>query len=459
MDHATRLGVEKIGTLLWKFSIPAIIGMLVNALYNVVDRIFIGQTEGSYAIAGLTLTFPVMISGLAFAMLVGIGSATLISINLGKKQNEQAEKVLGNAFVLMVGIGILLTIVGVLFLTPILNLFNASDTVLPYAEAYLNIILYGMVFQMISFGVNRAIGAEGNAIIAMVSMLVGAIINIILDAIFIMGMKMGVEGAALGTIIAQLITSILVVAYFIKGKSLLKLKKKNMRIEIPVVREIFSVGSAPFAMQIASCFILFLFNRAFMIYGGDIGVSAFGVIFSFVMLILMPVFGINQGCRPIIGYNYGAKQYDRIKQTLILSNASATFIVLIGFILSQFAPEFVISIFNANDRELIKVGSEGMKIFMLMFPVVGVQIICSNYFQSVGKSRKAMVLSLTRQVIFLIPLILLLPLRYGLMGVWLAAPVSDFLSFIVTVTAILREVKSFDTYTINKGARDLLKDH
>ncbi|MCG8483370.1 MAG: MATE family efflux transporter [Clostridia bacterium] len=459
MDNAKRLGEEKIGTLLWKFSIPAIIGMLVNALYNVVDRIFIGQTEGSIAIAGLTITFPVMIIILAFAMLVGIGGAARISINLGKKQKEEAEKVMGNALILMVGIGLMLTVLGLLLLTPILTLFNASDLVRPYARAYLSIILFGSVFQMVSFGINRFIGAEGNAVMAMMTMLIGAIVNIILDAIFIMGMGMGVQGAALGTIIAQLIASIWVLAYFLRGKSLLKFRKKNLRLENRVVMDIFSIGSAPFAMQIASCCILFLFNRAFMMYGGDIGVSAFGIIYSFVLLILMPVFGINQGCQPIIGYNYGAKQYDRIKQTLVLAGASATFIVLIGFVLSQYAPEFVISVFNANDGELIEVGSKGIKVFLTMFPVVGVQIICSNYFQAVGKPKKAMFLSLTRQVIFLIPLILLLPLRYGLLGVWLAAPVSDFFSFIVGATAIFREMKSFDSHPIKKSTPDLLKDN
>lgn len=458
MDQATRLGVEKIRSLIWKLSIPAIIGMLVNALYNVVDRIFIGQTEGSLAIAGLTIIFPFMMIMLAFAMLVGIGGAALTSINLGKKQKEEAEKVLGNAFVLMIVIGIILTVVGLVFLTPLLTLLKASNAVLPYARDYLSIILFGTVFQMVSFGLNRIIGAEGNAIVAMVTMLIGAIVNIILDAIFIMGMGMGVTGAALGTIIAQIVASIFVLWYFVKGKSILKLHKKNFRLEKSMVIKIFSIGSPPFAMQVASCGIVFLFNSALMTHGGDIAISVFGIIHSFIMLIMMPVQGINQGCQPIIGYNYGAKKYDRIKKTLVLACSYATAIMLIGFALSQLAPELLISMFNTNDLELIEIGSKGIKTFLVMFPVIGIQIICSNYFQAVGKPKKAMVLTLTRQVIFLVPMIIILPMRYGLMGVWMAAPTADFFAFVVTSIAIYREMKSFKSGTIKEEAHDLIKD-
>lgn len=441
MDKSKRLGTEKLGPLLVRLSLPAIVGMLVNACYNMVDRIFIGQKIGSLALTGLTISFPVMIICLAFAMLIGVGGTALISINLGKQERDAAEKVLGNAFLLMLITGILLSVVGLVFLDQILILFNASDTVLTYSRQYLGIILFGVTFQIVSFGVNRFIGAEGNAMMAMVTMLIGAITNIILDALFIIGFGMGIQGAALATIIAQGVSAIWALSYFLRGKSVVRFHLKNFKLDPHVVGKIFAIGSAPFAMQLASSCIVLLYNWSLKHYGGDLAISAFGIINSIAMLFFMPVFGINQGCQPIIGYNYGAKQYDRVKKTLLMGSLAATVLVVLGFTVAQLAPDHLIAMFNAKDAELIGIGSKGMKIFSSMFPLIGFQVICSNYFQAVGKPMKAMLLSLTRQVIFLIPLILLLPLHFGLAGVWLAAPVSDLLSSVVTSIFITKEMR------------------
>lgn len=444
MNNATRLGEESVGKLLVRLSIPAMIGMIVNALYNVVDRIFIGQTEGSLAIAGLTISFPIMIIIMAFGMLIGVGGTALISLNLGKGDKDTAEKVLGTSIFMMLITGVSLSTIGLIFNKPLLLFFNASNDVLPYAQSYLGIILFGSTLQMVSFGVNRFIGAEGNAMMAMYTMLIGAISNIILDAIFILMMGMGVKGAALGTIIAQGISATWVLSYYLRDKSVVKFHKHNFKFNFDIAKSICAVGSAPFAMQIAGCAIVFLFNKALITHGGDLAISAYGIIHSLSMFILMPVFGINQGTQPIIGFNYGAKKYDRVKKALGLASLSATVLVTIGFLFSRIAPELLISIYNSKDAELIKMGSEAVRIYMIMFPVIGFQVLCSNYFQATGKPKKAMFLSLTRQVIFLIPLILILPQYLGLKGIWLVAPISDGLAGIVTAVAIIIEFKHLD---------------
>lgn len=446
MDRAERMGKENIGPLLFKFSLPAVIGMMVTALYNVVDRIFIGQAVGADAMAGLGISFPIMIIIMAFSMLIGIGGTALISLHLGKQEREEAEEVLGNAMMLMIVTGLILMTLGLIFLNPLLRFFGASETVLPYSRGYLSIILYGAVVQMISFGLNRFIGAEGNATMAMKTMIIGGITNIILDAAFIIGLGMGIQGAAIATIIAQTVTALWVLSYFLRGKSVVRFHKKNFGIHWRVVKRIFAIGSAPFAMQLASCVIIILYNKTLMEHGGDIAVSTYTIINSITMFIFMPVFGINQGCQPIIGYNYGAKQYDRVLKTLFLGSVAASVIVIAGFILCQFAPALVVMVYSRQNPELLAVATDALKKFSLMFPIIGFQIICSNYFQAAGKPGKAMFLSLTRQVIFLIPTIIILPMLIGLDGAWYAAPISDTLSAVVTTIAIAIEIRLLKSY-------------
>lgn len=440
MDRAKQLGEERVGRLLLKFSIPAITGMLVNALYNIVDRIFVGNGVGSLAISGIVITFPLTIIIMAFGMLVGIGTSSLISIRMGQKRVEEAEEILGNAFILTIIISIILSIIGLVFLDELLLKFGAKDAVFNYAKQYTSIILIGVIFQNLSFSMNHSIRAQGNPTMAMITMLIGAIMNIILDYILIMIFHMGVRGAAIATIISQAISAAWVLSFFFREKGILKIKRKNLRLKKSVVLGIFSIGVSPFLMQLASSLINFILNKTLLIYGGDIAIAAIGVINSIAMLIMMPVFGITQGVQPIIGFNYGAKKYDRVKQALKLAILGATSIVTLGFIVVQLFPQSLISIFGKNEAELIKIGSHGIRIFLSMLPVIGFQVVSSNYFQAVGKPKYSIFLSLSRQVIVLIPMLLILPNIFKLNGVWMAGPVSDLIASIITAIFLLREM-------------------
>ena len=365
LDRSKQLGEENIGKLLMKFSIPAIVGMLVNALYNVVDRIFIGHIEGvgKLALIGVTATFPIAIIIMAFAMLVGIGTAALISIKLGQQKKEEAEHTLGNAFTLIIIISLIVTVLGLIFLEPMLLKFGASRVTLPYAKEYIRIILIGAIFQSIGFGLNNTIRSEGNPRVAMFTMLIGGILNTILDPIFIFVFHMGTRGAAIATVISQAVNTIWVLSYFFGGKSVLKIRYKNLKLNFKVVKSIFAIGMSPFSMQLAASIVTIISNRSLVKYGGDLALGSMGIIMSIVMLVLMPVFGINQGCQPIIGYNYGAKKYDRVKQALKLAILAATIITTTGFIIIQLFPKQLISLFN-KDPELIAIGIHGIRIYL-----------------------------------------------------------------------------------------------
>lgn len=444
MENQKLLGSAPIGKLLLKFSIPAIVGMMVNALYNTIDRIYVGRKVGELGIAGITVSFPVMIIIMAFGMLIGIGATSLISIKLGEGKKEEAEKILGNGMFLLVIVGISISILGLLFLDPLLKLFGASATILPYSRAYLQIILAGAIFQTVGFGMNNFIRAEGNPKTAMYTMLIGAALNIIIDPIFIFGFNMGVRGAALATILSQAASAIWVLSYFIRGKSALNILKENFKLRLPIIKSIVAIGSAPFFMQIASSAINAIFNNGLQIYGGDTAIASFGIINSITMFILMPIFGINQGAQPIIGYNYGAKQFDRVKSALKLAVAGATTITFTGYIITRVFPRQLISFFGGSNQELINMASEGLRIFLYVLPIIGFQIVSSNYFQAVGKPKHAMFLSLSRQVLFLIPAILILPRFFDLQGLWLAAPLSDILSSLVTGIWIMLEIRKLN---------------
>ncbi|MFP4014985.1 MAG: MATE family efflux transporter, partial [Chitinispirillaceae bacterium] len=444
MNRADQLGTGRIGSLLFKFSIPAIVGMVVNALYNVADRAFVGQAEGSLAIAGITVSFPLMVVMMGFGMLVGLGANALISIRLGQKRNEDAERILGNAATLLVLVSLSLTLLGTVFLHPLLTFFGASADVLPFAQSYLRIILFGAVFQAVGFGMNNFIRGEGNPKIAMYTMLIGAVLNLALDPLFIFVFGWGLEGAALATVISQAASAIWVLSYYLGPKSVLKLHLRNLRLRWSVVWSIVELGSAPFFMQIASSAVITILNHQLGAYGGDVAISAMGVVFSVTMLFLMPIFGINQGAQPIIGYNYGARQFDRVKKAHYLASIAATLITLVGFTLAMLFPSAIISVFNRNDPRLIEMGSRALRIFLLMFPVVGFQVVTSNYFQAIGKPRAAMALSLSRQVFLLIPCLLILPGFLGLDGVFVSGPVSDFGSSLLTGTFFFLEMRKLN---------------
>ncbi|GAA0078497.1 MATE family efflux transporter [Clostridium sp. CTA-5] len=444
MNNQKRLGELGIGKLLLEFSIPAIIGMLVNTLYNIIDRIYIGHIPevGNLAITGVGITLPLMTIILAFGMLVGIGTATRISIKLGEHDKESAEHHLGNAFTLLLIISVLLTIIGLSFMEPLLNMFGASPNTIGYAVDYIRIIFIGTIFSLMSFGLNHSIRSDGSPKIAMFSMLIGAITNIILDPIFIFTFGLGVQGGAIATVISQIVSTIWILYYFTKGKSVLKIKKKYLKLNKSVVISIFLIGMSPFSMQIAQCAVQIVSNNSLQRYGGDAAIGAMTIINSLVLIFLMPIFGLNQGMQPIVGYNYGAKKYDRAKKALKYSALVATIIVTVGFLVVETVPELLISIFN-RDSEILTIGIPGMRIFLVMLPIIGAQIVTTNFFQSIGKVKVSMFLSLLRQVIILIPSLLIIPRILGLNGIWIAGCVSDFLSAIITLIVFLKFNREF----------------
>jgi len=441
MDRSKTLGEGNIPQLLLRFSVPAVVGMMAQALYNLVDRIFVGQAVGQNGIAGTTVAFPFMLILLAFSMLVGFGAGSVVSLRLGEGRKDEAERVLGTAAVMLVGLSLLLTATALVLLDPLLVLFGASQTILPYARDYLEIIVLGTLFQVAGFGLNAVIRGEGNPKIAMLTLLIGVTLNVVLAPIFIFGFGWGMKGAALATVISQGVSMVWVVAYFLGGRSLLRFRRRNLRLDVPLCAVILAVGSPPFAMQMAASVMNSLLNNQLQSHGGSLAISVMGVIYAVVMMIAMPIFGINQGAQPIIGYNYGAGKFDRVKKTLQTAILAATAIVLAGYFIAMLLPARVVALFDPRDEALIGLGTHAMRICVLMLPLVGFQIVSASYFQAVGKPRQAMFLMLSRQVLLLIPAVLILPHFFGLNGVWAALPTADLGSSVLTALWLLPELR------------------
>ena len=453
MSNQKHLGDAPIGKLLLQYSIPAIIGMVVNALYNIVDRMFIGNIPniGSLAITGVGITMPIMTIILAFGMLIGIGATANISLNLGKGNRPTAEKLLGNAFTLSIIVGLAIAIVGTICANPILNLFGASENTLFYAKEYLNIILLGCTFNILSFSLNSTVRADGNPKMSSFTMVIGCGTNIILDYVFIFILNLGVKGAALATIISQAITFFIILYYYTAGNSNLKLKVENFKLKKHLLTMTFAIGIAPFATQIANSLVQVIANNALKTYGSDLAIGAMTVISSLNIIFMMPIFGINQGCQPIIGFNYGAKKYERAKEAFKYATIAACVICIIGFISIQCFPTQIISLFN-NDPELTTLAIKGIRIYLLMMPVVGINIVATSYYQSIGKAKISMFVSLLRQVILLIPFTIILPKFIGLDGVWAAGACADSLSVIITLVLLKKEFKQLDKMQLEKIA-------
>lgn len=453
MSNQKHLGDAPIGKLLLQYSIPAIIGMVVNALYNIVDRMFIGNIPdiGSLAITGVGITMPIMTIVLAFGMLIGIGTTANISLNLGKGNRTTAEKLLGNAFTLSIIVGLAIAITGTIFANPILNLFGASENTLFYAKEYIGIILLGCTFNILSFALNSTVRADGNPKMSSITMVIGCGANIILDYLFIFVLNLGVKGAALATIISQAITFFIILYYYTAGNSNLKLKIENFKLKKHLVTMTFAIGIAPFATQIANSLVQVIANNALKTYGSDLAIGAMTVISSLNIIFMMPIFGINQGCQPIIGFNYGAKKYERAKEAFKYATIAACVICIIGFISIQCFPTQIISLFN-NDPELITLAIKGIRIYLLMMPVVGINIVATSYYQSIGKAKISMFVSLLRQVILLIPFTIILPKFIGLDGVWAAGACADSLSVIITLILLKKEFKQLDKMQLEKIA-------
>lgn len=437
-----RLRDEKIGTLLLQFSIPATIGMLVNALYNIVDRIFIGQAEdlSSLGLAALTVSFPIMMIMMGLALMFGAGGAALFSIKLGEQDREGAGRILGNSFFMIFLTSLLFMIIALLNLEPILRLFGASDTIMPYAKEYMKIILYASILQGPSVGCNHFMRADGSPKQAMISMFIGAGFNIIFDYIFIFVFHMGMTGAALATIGGQGLSAIWGVSYFLTKRSNIKLKLKNMIPNGNLIARIGMAGLPSFFNQISTSIINLVLNNRLGAFGGDIAISTMGAVTSIQQLMIMPIVGINHGSQPIIGYNRGAMLYHRIRETLLKAIAAASCIVVIGFLITRLFPREIIGMFG-KESEFIELGTRFITIWFMLVPVVGAQMIGALYFQSVGKPKISLVLTLTRQLIFLIPAVYLLSNRYGLNGILYAGPLADGASFFVTVIFLIFEIR------------------
>ncbi|MDH6534282.1 MATE family efflux transporter [Parabacteroides sp. 52] len=441
--HITqRLEHEKIAPLLLHYAIPAVIGTMVNALYNIVDRIFIGQGVGALAISGLTLTFPILLFIQAFGMLVGVGTATRISIYLGRKQNDLAENVLGNALVLTFILSACTLIPCLLFMDELLLAFGGSEQTIPYAKDYLRITIPGNIFAALSFSFNAVMRASGYPRKAMFTMLIGAFLNIILDAVFIFGMDLGIKGAAVATVISMAVSALFVMHHFLHKKSLIRFRKNTFTLKKPLIWGIVSIGISPFAMQLAGSLVNVVMNHSLKTYGGDLAIGANGIISSVAMLLVMLNIGIAQGMQPIVGYNHGAGLHKRVLATLRLVIITATCITGAGFLCSTFSPEWIVRAFS-NDPEMIAISSNGLRISLLLFLPVGSQIAITQFFQSIGIAWKAMFLSLSRQCLFLIPAILLLPPFFDLDGVWFAAPLSDFAAAVTAWFFLAHHIKRY----------------
>ncbi len=439
---ATELGTERIGKLLMQYAIPAIIAMTASSLYNMVDSIFIGHGVGPLAISGLAITFPLMNLAAAFGSLVGVGASTLISVKLGQKDYTTAQQILGNVVSLNLLIGLLFTLVSLLFLDPILYFFGASDATLPYARDYMITILLGNVITHMYLGLNSVLRSAGHPQKAMAATILTVVINTLLDPLFIYTFHMGIRGAAIATVLAQVISLCWLIKIFCNKDELLHLKKGIYRLRMTLVENIIGIGLAPFFMNLASCFIVILINKGLKLYDGDLAIGAFGIVNRIVFLFVMIVMGLNQGMQPIAGYNFGAQHYHRVNQVMKYTVIAATIVTTTGFLVGELMPELAVSAFT-TDAQLIQLSANGLQVVVLFFPIIGFQMVTSNFFQSIGMAKKAIILSLSRQVLILIPCLLILPLFWGVKGVWYSMPISDITASIIAGTMLYAQFKHF----------------
>lgn len=431
------LGIKPINKLLIQYSIPAVIAMIVNAIYNIVDRIFVGKYVGENALAGLTISFPVMMLIFAFAGLIGIGGAALMSIRFGEKDIRGVSHVLGNMITMGTIITGLTLLIIFLNLDGILTLFGAKDEIIGPASSYMTIILCGFIFQMYAFTLNGAVRTEGRPILSMLSMLISAVANIILDYVFIAVFHWGVEGAAYATIIGQFIGFMTLLSFYLRGKSSLRLKAKDLIPDLKVVMAILGIGFASFVTTLGTSVSMTFINRSLSTYGGVAAITSMGAINSLFTLFIMPIMGLQQGMQPIIGYNHGARLRKRVYETLKKGILVATCFSTIVFLALELFPTFFISMFLDPTSDTIKIAAKGLKIFILMLPLLSINILGVGFFQSIAKGTTSITLGLLRQFVVLVPAVLILPTFMGLTGVWAAIPVADGLSVLITAVVLI----------------------
>lgn len=436
------LGIKPVGKLLMQYAIPAIIAMTASSLYNMVDSIFIGQGVGALAISGLAITFPFMNLSAAFGAAVGVGASTFLSVKLGQKDYSTAETILGNTVTLNIIIGVVFSIASLFFLDPILRFFGASDQTIPYARDYMVIILAGNVFSHMYFGMNAVLRAAGKPRHAMYATIFTVVLNTILDPLFIWPLNLGIQGAAYATILAQVVALVWQFRIFSDKRELLHLKRGIYRLKSHIVKNIIAIGISPFSMNVCACVVVIFINNQLVDYGGDMAVGAYGIANRIAFIFVMFVMGVNQGMQPIAGYNYGSQQLDRMMQVVKYAVLAATAIMIAGWLIAEFLPYYCVRLFT-KDATLIVLSITGLRILMAAMPIVGYQMVITNFFQSIGKVKISIFLSLSRQLLFLIPMLYLLPKIFRLNGVWFAMPASDVISSVVTAWIMVVYMRKF----------------
>jgi len=452
-QHSTdQIGTDRIGRLLLRFSIPAIIGMLVYALYNIVDRVFIGYGIGTLGIAGVTISFPLMMATVSFSILVGVGANTLFAIRMGEGRREEAERILGNAFGLLFFIPLAASLVGLFYLDPLLRLVGASEELLPYARPYAFIILCGSALGTTGHGLSHFIRSDGHPYVSMAAMVVGAVVNALLCPLFIFVFHWGMAGAAWATVISQGLSFVWCFAYFLSPKHGTRLRRRYLRLEFRhIVWPLLAIGFAPFAMNLANSLLNVILNRGLSQYGGDSAVAVMGILSAYMSIIFMPVFGLGQGAQPLMGYNYGARKYSRVRHLFWISAISATVLMIVGWGISQLFPIPIIRLFVAADSELIPLGVRALRIFTLAFPIIAFPIMGGQFFQAIGKPVQAALLSLSRQILLFVPFIIIFPKFYGLDGIFAAAPVSDILTFLISIFLVSYQLRALRKLELEEG--------
>ena len=438
----TVLGTENIRKLLIQYSGPAILAMIASALYNVIDRVLLGQLVSPYAISGLSITMPVMNLSAAFGAMIGAGGATLASIKMGQQDYGDTLKVLGNVTLMNIVLGIVFMFFGLVFLDEILYFFGASETTIPYARDFMQIILTGNVVTHLYLGLNNVMRSTGNPKKAMYVTLLTVVINLVLAIVFIYFFHWGIRGAALATILGQAAALVIVVQHFSNKNALIHFKRSILKFDMRIVKGILSIGMSPFVLNACLCLVVVIINKALYTHGGDLAIGAYGIVNTLLMIFGMLVMGLNQGMQPIAGYNFGARQYSRVRQVLKITIICATTVTTFAFLLGEIAPYYMARMFT-KDEELIRITILGLRVCVITFPVVGFQMVTSNFFQSIGKAKKAILLSSTRQLLILIPLLLILPNIFGTIGVFASIPVADFTSSLLAFILLRREMKKF----------------
>ncbi len=434
------LGTENIGKLLMKYAGPAIIAMTASSLYNMIDSIFIGHGVGPLAISGLAVTFPLMNLSAAFGSLVGVGASTIMSVLLGQKNYEVANKVLGNVVVLNMIIGLVFMGVALTFLDPILYFFGASENTITYAREYMQVILYGNIVTHLYLGLNNQLRASGNPKMAMYLTIMTVVLNAALAPVFIFALGMGIRGAALATVIAQLVALVIILRYFSDQSRLLHFRKGIFKMDLRIARDSLSIGLAPFLMNSAACLVTLFINQQLKNYSGDLAIGAYGIVNRISFLFIMINMGLNQGMQPIAGYNYGARKYSRVKEVYRKTVKYATMVALVGFVVSLAFPHAAVSVFT-SDTDLKELAAKGLVLINLMLPIVGFQMVTTNLFQCLGMINKSIILSMSRQLLFLLPMLYIMPMFLGAKGVWISFPISDFFAALVTFIMLMGLMK------------------